>query len=128
MSSAYVRNLVRSWMPSLSTPFVETINEEQNPDVPLWVTVQFDQTGRERITFCEQYTETGTITLSWLGRPGVGDAEVIAAAEQDAATFMGMTDPAARLVVTNRSAPDDFEGQGVPAFQVDITFDYSYLS
>lgn len=126
MSSAYVRNLVRQWVGTLTTPFVETINVEQNPQNDLWMTVQFDQTGWDKLTYCDHFLEAGVITLSWLGKPGIGDADIIAAAEIDAALFMAKADPAHKLVITGRSAPDDFEGVGVPTLQVDITFNYSY--
>ena len=54
MSSSYVRETVRAWLSdaSMSVPFYDTVNTDQNPMEDIWVTADFDSLFREKSTFC----------------------------------------------------------------------------
>jgi hypothetical protein len=128
MSSRYVRQTARAWAATLSTPYLETINvAETAPDGTIWMSAEFDSFGWDKLSYCQEFQETGQITLVWMGVNGVGDDAVLTAAEADAVAFFKKVDPAGKLVLTGRSAPDTFETSGTqPEFLVSIDFEYSF--
>ena len=127
MSSRAVRQLVRGWMPALSTPYYDTINQEQNPTNDVWVTVEFNSFGMTKETFCETWVEEGDITLTFFGKPGIGDDAILAQAEADAALFYGFIDPAGKVIIVNKSAPEDFAfTENGPRFGVTFRFGYEF--
>lgn len=126
MSSRAVRQMVRTWLGTMSVPFHDTINLEQNPSDPVWLSVEFDAYGYDKDTYCEKFTERGQITLVWMGQSGVGDDALLQTAEADAAAFYANTDPTGKLVLTGRSASDSYIGSDTPYFEVAIYFDYEF--
>ena len=61
MSSLYVRQKVEGWLndAAMTTPFYPTINEEQDPTDPIWVTADFDSAYREVLAFCDGEVKEG---------------------------------------------------------------------
>jgi hypothetical protein len=128
MSSRAVRTLARTWAKTLATPYIETINiSESAPDGSIWLTAEFDAFGWDKLSYCQDFQESGQVTLIWMGVNGTGDDAVLAAAEADALIFFSKVDPAGKLVLTGRSAPDTFETSGTtPEFLVSIDFQYTF--
>jgi len=130
VSSSYVRETVRAWMAdaSMSVPFYNTVNTDQNPSDEIWATAEFDSLFRERSTFCAgSWVEEGDITLVYTGLPGVGDGSLLAAAEADIKLLMAMRDPNERLFLTSVSAANEYSGGSAnQGYQVEFTVDYKF--
>lgn len=130
MSSLYVRQTVRGWLadPAMATPFYNTTNEEQAPNDAIWCTLDFGYADRERLTFCQgDISEEGEFEVVYLGRPGVGDVALLTAAEADMKTLMAQRDPSNKLILTARSAPDEFtQGDAQLEYGVSFSVDYTY--
>mgnify|MGYP000582976007 CR=1 FL=1 len=130
MSSSYVRETVRAWLSdsSMSVPFYNTVNTDQNPPEDIWVTADFDSIFRERSTFCAgSWVEEGDVTLVFTGLPGVGDGPLLAAAEADVILLMAMRDPNERLSLTSVSAANEYSGGSAnQGYQVEFTVDYTF--
>ena len=127
MSSRAVRQAVRGWMAALTTSYYDTINIEQAPADRIWVTVEFNSFGMIKETFCDQWVEEGDITLTFFGPPGVGDDALLSQAEADALLFYSQVDPAGKVVLVNRSAPEDFAlTENGPRFGVTFRFGYEF--
>ena len=130
MSSSYVRETVRAWLSdsSMSVPFYNTVNTDQNPTEDIWVTADFDSIFRERSTFCAgSWVEEGDVTLVYTGLPGVGDGPLLAAAEADVILLMAMRDPSERLSLTSVSAANEYSGGSAnQGYQVEFTVDYTF--
>lgn len=128
MSSLYVRNLVRGWCENtagLLLPFYDTVNREQNPAEEAWSTLLFMTAQALTITYCGHMEERGSFDFLALGRPGVGDALLLEAAEHDAAILLQQVDPQGHLVLLRAGVPEDFlQATAVPWYSVAITFDY----
>lgn len=130
MASLYVRDMVRSWLadPGMTLPFVDTINREVDPQLPAWATVLFIAASVQLMTYCGDIEERGAFDYLALGKPGEGDAELLAAAEHDVALLMRQADPAARLTLVRAGAAEDFLQAGrVPWYSVSLTIEYSYI-
>lgn len=113
----------------MGVPFHDTVNMEQNPQDPIWVTAIFDSLYREVLTFCEdKVREEGDVVLVYSGRPGVGDTAMLAAIEADLPVLMAQRDPNKRLVILNRSAPEEYSGGSAQQdYQMAVYLDYEYL-
>lgn len=125
MSSLYVRNLAETFMAALTTPYYNTVNEQQNPPAP-WVTLDFITFDTLKETFCDDTEEIGTIRLLFYGAPGVSFATLFAIAEADADLFYNSTDPSGALTLEVKNAALQFGGSDTPFFGVEISIDYSY--
>jgi hypothetical protein len=127
MSSRAVRQFARTVLGTLTSPYFDTINVEQNPTDNVWVTAEFAALGSVKETYCEAWVEEGDIVLTFFGRPGIGDDALLQQAEADAARFYAGVDPAGKVVLVNKSAPEDFyiteEG---PRFGVIFRFGYEF--
>ena len=130
MSSSYVRETVRAWMSdsSMSVPFYNTVNTDQNPSDEMWATAEFDSLFRERSTFCAgSWVEEGDVTLVYTGLPGIGDGPLLAAAEADIKMLMSMRDPNDQLLLTKVSAANEYSGGSAnQGYQVEFTVDYEF--
>lgn len=126
MSSWYVRNMAEQWVQGLATPYYNTINIEQNPSDPQWLTLDFIVFDTRKETFCEDKEETGSIRLLFLGNPGVGFDELFVAAESDAAVFYSNVDGTGALTLELLNSPMEFGNKDTPYFGVEISIDYSY--
>ena len=130
MSDLYVRKQIRTWMndPAMEIPFYDTVNAATNPQEDIWVTADFNAISREKLTYCEgSWTEDGDVSLIYNGLPGVGDEEIFMAAEKDIKVFMSQRDATRQLVITSRSAINDFSGGGTnQAYQIEIIVSYQY--
>ena len=122
--------MVRGWLGTLSTPYYDTINTQQEPTDSIWFTAEFDGYASDQIAFCKgTRQESGVITLIYLAQPGVGDDAVLLAAEADLSALMAKQDPAGRLVITDHSAPLDYsDGDADSTYRVAIEFEYSFFS
>ena len=61
------------------------------------------------------------------GLPGVGDEAIFMAAEKDIEIFMSQRDATRQLVITSRSAINDFSGGSTnQAYQIEIIVSYEY--
>lgn len=131
MSSLYVRDLVRGWSQDaglgLVLPYVETVNVETDPRVPSWFTLAWVSAQATRITYCGSMEESGSFDFIALGKPGIGDRELLAAAEHDVAILLAQADPTGRLTLLRASPPQDFlQGGSVPWYTVSMVIDYLY--
>jgi hypothetical protein len=127
MSRLYVRQLVRTWMadPAMVLPFIDTINAEVTPTAPMWATVSFLPPTTARTSYCGAMVEAGVFDYIALARPGLGDSELLAAAEADVALLMAHMD--ARLTLLRASGPSDFLQAGsTPYYTVSMAIDYTY--
>lgn len=121
---------MEQWLvdPAMAVPYYPTINVEQNPADPIWMTADFGSSYREVLTFCDgdQYEE-GEIEVVFFGRPGIGYTALITAAEAMAAVMMAQRDPADKLVLVSRSAPFEFTaGSAERSYSVSVFFEYQY--
>jgi len=132
MSSLYVRDTVRGWLKSASgivLPFFDTINAEVDP--PLlnapWSTLVFVSANSTKITYCGLMEERGTFDFVALGQAGVGDRDLIAAAENDVAILLAQIDAPHRLTLLRATPPEDFLQAGsTPWYTVSMVIDYLY--
>jgi hypothetical protein len=125
MSSLAVRQITRQWVTAITTPFYNTIAEEQDPADPVWCTCEFDQYEYTKMSYCDQWVESGDIRLTWFGQIGAGELALLQIAESDAATFMQQKDSTGKVVITGRSAPEVFRMDG-PQLGVEISFNYEF--
>ena len=126
MSSRAVRTAVRGWLGTLVTPYADTINYDQHPTASVWMTCEFNSFGYTKETFCN-FVEEGDITLTFFGQPGIGDDALLAQAEADVDTFFAAKDPTNKVVLVNRSAPEDlFATEDGPVFGVAYRIGYEY--
>jgi hypothetical protein len=94
--------MTRGWLATVATvPFHDTVNRDQNPASVVWVTAEFFATSKEGMIGCAGYIETGVIDLVFMGTSGIGDTEVLAAAEGTIAAFMAMEDAAHKLTLVD---------------------------
>jgi len=127
MSSGYVRNMVRGWAAGSSSPFLDTINFDQDPSSALWWTIEFNVEGSEMLNNCGDEHEEGVIDLVFCGMPGVGDATLIAAAEAEARRMLTQSDPANKLVLMRAMPPDEYSsGDGDRWYRVIVGIEYQY--
>lgn len=127
MSSLYVRQKVRAWAKVLThSQYVSTINfDEDISPIDVALVIDFSADGVQVETYCRDEVETGQITMSWVGRPGIGDESLISAAEADAALFFQNSDY--KLTLVSRGAPETYDTAGQsPRFICDIVFDYEF--
>ena len=128
MSAKYVRDLAKQWAQSLTVPFYDTVNIEQEPTDPIWCTLEFEYSSSEEITFCGLNVHLGTFSLVFFGSAGIGYESLFAAAETDAAVFYLNDDPNQKLTLTLLDTPEEFETTGgVPQFGVAIAINYDYV-
>jgi len=130
MSRKYVRDTVRGWITSNppAIPFYETINVDENPTDPTWLTVEFNAEYTDQQGFCGHQEERGVIELVISGAPGVGDGVVISAADALAQQFMNNKDPSGKLTLLNDLAPEEFSGGDANKYyQVIVGIEYQYL-
>jgi hypothetical protein len=129
LSALYIRRKVRTWATALpNSTYAEGLNvEEDISGIDIALLADFIADGVERATFCGDEIETGIITLSWVGRAGIGDEALLTAVEADVAVFYAHKDP--KLTLMNRGAPETFAsaaGQS-PRFICDVEFEYQYV-
>jgi hypothetical protein len=128
MSSRAVRQFARAAVATVGVPYVDTINLSQNMPAPTWCTLAFLTYGNEKLSFCDDREETGSISLVFFGAPGVGDDALLQAAEAAAAKFYAYADPARKVTLTTQAAPIEFTPAGdVPQYAVSIDFEYSHV-
>lgn len=108
MANLYVRNTIREWLSSSVIPFYDTVNLEQNPQDPMWCTVDWGFSFADRTTFCNTIEEDGSFQIVYFGKPGIGDEELLEAAEKDMELLMEQIDPNYRLTLDTFSAAEDF--------------------
>ena len=127
MSSRAVRQAVRGWMAGLASPYYDTINMDQAPTDNRWVTADFESFGTTKESFCDNFVEDGEIALTFFGPPGIGDDTLLAQAEADAVLFYGKSDPSNKVLLLNKSAPEDFViTESGPRFGVTFRFSYEF--
>lgn len=129
MSSLYVRDTVRGWCrdAAMQLPFLDTVNFEEKPPAPMWSTVSFVSAQTATTSYCGGIEERGVFDFIALGTGGVGDHDLIAAAEHDVALLLQQADPAHRLTLLRTSPAQDFlQAGGVPWYTVSFIVEYSY--
>ena len=127
MSSRAVRQFARAAVATVGVPYVDTINFAQNMPAPTWCTLAFLTYGNEKLSFCDDREETGSISLVFFGAPGVGDDALLQAGEAAAAKFFAYTDPNNKVVLTTQSAAIDYQAAGdVPQFAIQFDFEYVF--
>lgn len=126
MASLYVMSLAELWAQSLTTPYYNTVNEEQNPNVTPWLTLEFETYTTEKDTYCNEWQEQGSIRLIWLGKAGNGFSSLFAIAESDVLNFSSNIDASGKLILETVNAPVEFGGSDTPFFGVMCLVDYVY--
>lgn len=129
MSSLYVRNTVRGWCrdPAMRLPFIDTVNVEESPPGPQWSTLAFVTSQSQTASYCGHMAEQGSFDYIALGVAGIGDLELIEAAEADVALLLQKIDPLGRLTLLRASPPEDFlQGGSSPWYTVSCVISYSY--
>ena len=128
MSSRAVRQFARAAVATVGVAYIDTINLAQNMTQPTWCTLAFLTYGNEKLSYCDDREETGSISLVFFGAPGVGDDALLQAAEAAAAKFYAFADPANKVTLTTQAAPIEFTPAGdVPQYALSIDFEYSYV-
>lgn len=125
MSSSYVRNMFRAWLNALPEPYYDTVNIDQAPADDIWLTAVFISYGVDFLDSCDQQEETGEVQVVWFGRPGRGDADLLAAVESGVAAIMAQSDPAGNFVITGRTAVSDYAAADAPHFEMAVSFVYT---
>ncbi len=121
-----IRTLVESWLATATIPFYSTVNEEQHPSDPLWMTVLYGFGGSQNLSYCRERLENGSFTLVIYGTPGQGQTPVITAAETVKNHLMAQTDPLNKLEIINYSQPIEFTVDAVPWYGCEMIFEYTY--
>jgi hypothetical protein len=126
MSSRAVRTLCRQWAAALPVPFHDTVGLDVDPTDPMWCSLEFMADYKEKLSYCDQWNEIGTITLMFFGSIGTGDDALLAAAEPAAQQFFSQTDPTGRLVLDSINPPDIFSPQDGPWLIAEFQVRYSF--
>lgn len=127
MSAHYVRALSESWMQAIGNPpYYGTVNLEQNPAVPVWMTAEWTSFGNTKETYCETFVEDGEIRLMFFGAPGTGWPDLFQVAEAASQQFFLNSDPQSKLVLTVMDSPDEYSSQSEPWFVVEVAVTYQY--
>lgn len=124
MSRLYVRQLVKQWLGADPLPFYDTTNLEQAPTDDVWMTVDWGVPDTQRITYCDDASETGTFNLVFLGRAGIGDDYLLDQAGDATARFMAQRDPQGRLTLIQDGAPFDFLQEEWYVVEVQIEYEH----
>jgi hypothetical protein len=82
MSSVAIRRKMETFAAGLGVPYYPTINEEQNPTDPLWMSLDFSGEYSEKTTFCDDQLEVGQIEFLFFANPGVGEQSVFSFIER----------------------------------------------
>lgn len=131
MSSQYVRTKFREWLtdPSITTPYYDTINFEQNPPEDTWMTAEFDVTFREKKTFCEgSWEEEGEVSLMFNGVAGIGDGALLSISEDDMKTLLSFRDASRQLRVTGVTGVNEFSGGSANmGYQLEYILEYIFM-
>jgi hypothetical protein len=127
MSSLYVRNWFRSHTASLGVPYYETVNSEQNPTDPVWVTYEFNAEFAEVLSFCGDGAEEGVVDVIVSSQPGTGDAAALSAVEAAAAYLVSQNDATGRLVILGKQPPDEYsDGSADRTYRVIVGIEYRF--
>lgn len=124
MSSHYVRTTVKNWVKGGTVPFYDTVNVEQNPTDPIWLTLDWGIPFRTVDTFCRETTEEGTIAFVFFGNAGIGDDDLLAAAETFMDAVMLKSDTSGRLVLLDQGAAFDFRQEEHFCIEFQVTYEY----
>jgi hypothetical protein len=125
MSSVAIRRKMETFAAGLGVPYYPTINEEQNPTDPLWMSLDFSGEYSEKTTFCNDQLEVGQIEFLFFANPGVGEQSIFSFIErvlnqvslyQDNNLTLGTAQP---LDDNNGSAENRW-------FEISCRVDYSY--
>ena len=132
MSSAVVRRTIKGWLsdPSMSVPFYNTINEEQDPTDDYWCTVLFNNPYREVTTFCEgKWTEEGEAEVVYFGPPGINDDALATMLEAEIIKLMARRDPTGKLILVRSSPPYEYSsGSAAQKYALSVYVDYTLYS
>jgi len=126
MSSRAVRRQVDTWMGLMTLPYYPTVNLEQDPTDNTWVTVDYNIPFKNKLTFCGDTLEEGTFTVAFFGQPGIGDDQLLQAAESDIAILMNQVDTTGVIRLLSFSPPIDFRQD--EWYIIEFTIDYEYYS
>lgn len=130
MSSLYVRNTIRGWLNNgtLTAPFYDTINKEQNPPEESWLTVDFEVIEREKLAFCDgEWREEGEVSLMFNGAAGVGDGQLLAIAEKDVKALLANRDATRQLIITGVQGVSELSaGSARQHYQIEYVLEYEF--
>lgn len=131
MSSLYIRTTFEAWMndATMVVPFYSTINENQNPTDDIWVTVEYNPSGRDTLTYCGNETrEDGDIDVIYTGPAGTGYSTLLAAAEADIKTLMAFRDANNKLILLSAGPPEEFSnGDADMGYEINFAIAYQYI-
>lgn len=125
MSGQYCRDMFRTWLNALPVPYYDTINLEQSPTDDIWTTAIFLPFSVETLDYCEGREETGEVQVIWLGKPGIGDAALLAAVELHVIQLMSQEDPTGKLVIAGRTAISEYSGPDAPHYEMAVSILYT---
>lgn len=126
MSDLYVRQYCDALAKSLSPDYVNTINEEQNPDpTGNWWTLEYQALLKARDTFCS-VQESGNVSLVFFGVAGVGYEALQEYAAPIVEAFVASVDPNGRLTLELDQPPSDFTALDSPSYVLEYAINYAF--
>lgn len=127
MSSSYVRTKVRQWCSEVaaatSVPFYDTINVNVNPVNDVWFTVEFISESHEGVFGKALFVENGFISVTFVARPGIGDAACVAAVEAVIPALFEKTDSKLTLN-TYDPVSEDSDGTADKDYRMSVAVNY----
>ena len=128
MSNLVVRTAVEGQivaaLPS-GVPFISTINEGERPAANTWVTVEYQMDYEEKLCYSgDKRIENGSITVSVVGRPGIGPTPAHTVAENLVAslrTYIG-----GPVEIIEIIGPNDAGGDADGSYVVELVMNYTY--
>lgn len=129
MSASYVRAKVEQWCEEVSQvtgePFYKTINLDNDPQDPVWWTVEFMSLFSEGLLCKKNYTETGVVRVVFIGQPGLGWEDTINALESVIPLLMEKVDPSRRLELADfEPVVEESLGSAEPNYVVSVSINY----
>jgi hypothetical protein len=124
MANLYVRRLVKSWLTAGAVPFFDTVSREQNPNDDIWCTVDWGAPYRTKESYCDKFTEDGTISIVFFGLSGIGDDALLTAAEAAMVALMLKFDITGALVLLDHGVGIDFRQSDHYCVEYQVPYEY----
>jgi hypothetical protein len=105
--------------------YEDTENEMPGSHSTPWVTLEWGIGFVDRITYCGEKVEEASFNVVFLGKPGVGDLDLIKDAEAVMATFMAKVDATGALQLTAQGFMETFSDRH-DYFCVSFPVEYRY--
>ena len=128
MAWSSVRTLLETWLKASPYPFYNTVNEEQRPIEPIWLTIIYGFDHGNIANYCRDRIENSSFTLVHYGDPGIVWNALMAAVEAMRDYMLAQADPNGKFDILNHSSPIEFTGgDGAPFYGVEVIYTYSLM-